>query len=223
MEGLSAYFSNLSLFQVWQGNFDLLLKAGMPEKQLKYFRSICEVSPADTETIYKFLGNYNEPLFISLYGKKIAPELKRYNEDLLDHTDMVAENLINTDIGQELAIKFAVLSGIGKKYNYGTNNNIGAAALSAFVTGFWLRQKLDDILAREIVAIIYGHQFPLTTWCVEKAPDGTPVNHRREFYEDLLAFYDGDKRSYAIAMKTMKLIDILSECDRKAKQDQGLF
>ena len=176
-----------------------------------------------------FVGQEEQFVFPFITGKKIPEDIKEivgpigtqtskyHQETLLQHVDLVAANLVDAGIDEALAVKLAVLHDVGKKYTSATNAvggvcYYGHAEISAFIAGHWLREIYDEKSAKEIVAVIYGHMFPFTSWNVSKHwKTGEPVNYRQDFYEgQLLRYCDGDT---AFVNHIMLLIDIFSKCD----------
>ena len=245
---LTPYFGKMSLAQSWEGDYDLLAQAGMPTKQLGFLRDICEDVPTEPATVYNFLveddslfrsiygsgrfcGSCHEFfVYPFVVGKKIPEDIeevcgpigiqtsKWHKETIQQHVGLVAANLVDAGISEDLAVTLSVLHDIGKKYTTATNK-VGAICaynhgkVSAFIAGHWLRQIYSRWMAKEIVATIYGHMLPHDTWNVTTHwKTGEPVDYRRDFYEgELLSYCDNDK---AFADRIMSLIDIFSECDR---------
>ena len=174
------------------------------------------------------IGQEEQFVFPFIVGKKIPEDIKEvvgpigtqtskyHQETLQQHAELVAANLIDTGIDKDLAVKLAVLHDIGKKYTSATNAVGGVcfynhAELSAFIVSHWLRQSCDEKTAKEIVAVIYGHMLPFTSWNVEKHwKTGEPVNYRQDFSGQLLLFMDNDVAS---ADRIMSAIDTFAKCD----------
>ncbi len=244
-KALTPYFKKISLAEAWEGDFGILSMNGMPPGQLKHFMDICKNVPADARAVYDFLVE-KDPLFRDIYGdgiffnqeeqfvfpfitrKRIPEDVKEvtgpigtqtskyHQETLQQHVELVAANLVDSGVDEELAIRLAVLHDVGKKYTSATNKVGGVcfynhAEISAFIAGYWLRQSLDEKSAKEIVAVIYAHMLPFTSWNVEKHwKAGEPISYRQDFYEVLLRYMDND----VVAVdRIMSTIDVLSKCD----------
>ena len=175
-----------------------------------------------------FIDQEEQFVFPFIVGKKIPEDIKEvvgpigtqtskyHQETLQQHVELVVANLIDVGIDEALAVRLAVLHDIGKKYTSATNAVGGVcyynhAELSAFIAGHWLRQSYDEKSAKEIVAIIYDHMLPFTSWNVERHwKTGEPVNYRQDFYGVLLRYIDND---VAAADRIMSTIDTFAECD----------
>ena len=242
---LTPYFRNLSLKQAWEGDFDVLTRAGMLVKQLGLLRDICKTAPESPATIYDFLVK-KDPLFRSIYGighlhggeeifdypfivgKKIPEGTKEvsgpigeqtskyHRETIQQHVALVAENLVDANVPKDLAVILATLHDIGKKYTTATNK-VGDVCfynhgeVSAFITGYWLRQMYDERRAKGIMAVIYGHMLPYSWNVTTHWKTGEPVDFRRDFYEGELlpyCYYD-----VVFAREIMSLITTFSSCD----------
>lgn len=175
-----------------------------------------------------FIDQEEQFVFPFIVGKKIPEDImevvgpigtqtsKYHQETLQQHVELVMANLVDAGVDESLAAKLAVLHDVGKKYTSATNAVGGVcfynhAEISAFIAGHWLRKSCDKGLAKEIVAIIYGHMLPFTSWNVEKHwKTGKPVNYRQDFYEQLLCYTDNDT---TVADRITSNIDTLAKCD----------
>lgn len=177
-----------------------------------------------------FINQKEQFVFPFITGRAISEDIKEvvgpigtqtskyHQENLEQHVALVVANLANAGIDEALATVLALLHDIGKKYTSATNQ-VGDvcfynhAEVSAFIVGHWLRnESYNERLAKEIVAVVYGHMFPLNSWNVSKHwKTGELVDFRKDFYEgQLLRYCDGDK---AFANHIMSLIDIFAKCD----------
>ena len=154
---LTHFFRNMTLTEAWEGDFSLLIRAGMPAKQVRLLRNICQSVPESLAAIYEFLAE-KDPLFRSIYGVgrfhggleifvfpfivgKTIPEnirevrgpigtqtSKYHHETIQQHVGLVAANLVDAGVPKELAVMLAVLHDIGKKYTSATNKVGGVCA-----------------------------------------------------------------------------------------------
>lgn len=242
---LTPYFSNLTLAEAWEGDFDILAERGMPQNQLEALKDICKKTPNGASDVYDFLTN-KDPLFRDIYGngifidqeeqftfpfikgKKIPSGFrevvgpigtqtsKYHKETLTEHVELVAAHLVEHAFGEELARWLATLHDVGKKYTSVTNR-VGEvcfcnhAEISAFIAGHWLRQFLNYKSSKEIMAIIYAHMLPSTSWNVtEDWRTGEPVNYAEDFYQELLRFCKNNK---VFADHIFSRIYLFSLCD----------
>ena len=79
------------------------------------------------------------------------------------------------------------------------------------IAKYWLRGTASKSTIKQIVAVIYAHLLPLTTWNrTVHWKTGLPCNFRQDFEHELESFYDGNQVD---VKRTMELIDTLTKCD----------
>ena len=153
--------------------------------------------------------------------KKLSPPIgtqtsKYHHENLRDHVALVAANLVDAGLSSTLAVQLAVLHDVGKKYTAATNKvgdicYYNHEAVSALIAKYWLRGTASKSTIKQIVAVIYAHLLPLTTWNrTVHWKTGLPCNFRQDFEHELESFYDGNQVD---VKRTMELIDTLTKCD----------
>ena len=141
---------------------------------------------------------------------------KYHHENLRDHVALVAANLVDAGLSGTLAVQLAVLHDMGKKYTAATNKvgdicYYNHEAISALIAKYWLRGTASQSTIKQIVAVIYAHLLPLTTWNrTVHWKTGLPCNFRQDFEHELESFYDGNQVD---VKRTMELIDTLTKCD----------
>ena len=228
---VTKFFKGVSLSQIWRGDFRPLAENGMPEEQVNALRQVCENAPksvyeflvdADDPLFRNIYGDglididgrtiFSYPL---VKMKKMPADMKPatgpigtqtskyHQEDILQHVALVALNLVNNGVSEELAKKLALLHDVGKKYTSATNKIgeicfYGHAEVSAFIVAQWLKkdESIDELTAKKIVAVTYGHMFAFLGY-----PEG---------FQTELAILLGDDD---VAAETIDLIEKFSGCD----------
>ena len=239
---LENVFKDLTLKQAWDGDYDLDMH-GMPPEQQALLLNICEMRPK-LRDVYDFLAE-PDSLFCNIYREgtpvgetkcffypfnenDLIPEGVKevcgpvgtqtsiwHLEDLRQHAQLVATNLIDAGLDAKLSITLALLHDVGKKYTAATNKYGGVsfhnhAFVSAFIASHWLRDEPKRV-AKAIVAVIYAHMLAKDEWIpTEYRKNHEPANHRESFREELIEFLNGD---VWWANQTMELIDTFSICD----------
>lgn len=184
------------------------------------FRSIYdEVGTENGEKLYlyPFIQGAAIPDHIEEVVGPIGTQTSKYHqESLKDHIALVAKNLVDNGLSGTLAVQLAVMHDLGKKYTSATNK-VGQicfynhAAISALIAKYWLRGTASKSTIKQIVAVIYAHLLPLTTWNrTVHWKTGLPCNFRQDFEHELESFYDGNQVD---VKRTMELIDTLTKCD----------
>lgn len=170
--------------------------------------------------VYPFVAGKVIPEDVKeVFGPIGTQTSKWHYETLQQHVALVAANAVEAGLPPKLAVALAVLHDIGKKYTSATNKVggvcfYGHAKVSAFIAAHWLANwmyPMDWEMMRDIVVVVYAHMFPHTTWKDKTHwKTGKPVNYRQDFYEELLAFCEGDKEA---TNRLMEIIDTFEKCD----------
>lgn len=155
------------------------------------------------------------------YRGRIGDQTSAYHKETIsDHTAMVVANFCGSQVFNERLATIATLHDIGKKYTSGTNNKgevcfYGHDTVSAYLAGRWLYGLYDDEDDEElklIIAVIFGHMLPKTTWA--QKPE-----KKDEFKAELIAFFDDDELQ---AETAMFLIERLSDADEGCATEEEL-
>ena len=171
----------------------------------------------EEQFVFPFITGKQIPEDIKEVTGPIGTQTSKYHQETLQqHVELVVAYLVDNEVDEELAIQLAVLHDVGKKYASATNNVGGIccynhAEISAFIAGHWLRASLDEKSAKEIVAVIYAHMLPITSWNTKKHwRTGEPVDYAQDFYGQLLRYCENDKVS---ADRIFFLICRFAVCD----------